>query len=326
MENISAKILPSYRAACAARMRELTRPSAARTLLAVGGDWLVIFGAAWVSGQARSLPVYLAALVLIASRQHALLVLFHEAAHGHLFRSRWLNDLCGRAFTGLPFGMSLERYREHHWKHHQYTNTPRDPDWGRKVEHPAWQFPKSPARFWRGFLPYLYGMGLVELWFARKVIGVDRPGLHGALVFYALAAAGLTAAGAWAQFALYWVLPYFLLVPPLMKVRSIAEHLALPNRGELTASRNIVGSPVESFFFGPHGNSLHLIHHLFPQVPWHRVEGLREELLRDESFRNGAHENIGYFLPWEGSVYRDLVKDEPEGGAFGDTNDEQQAA
>lgn len=326
MENASEKMPPSYRAVLSARMRELTRPSAARTILAVGGDWLLILGAAWASGQARSVPVYLAAVVLIASRQHALLVLFHEAAHGHLFRSRWLNDLCGRAFTGLPFGMSLGRYREHHWQHHQYTNTARDPDWGRKVEHPAWRFPKAPSRFWRDFLPYLYGFGLVELWFAGRVIGVDRRELPAALVFWAACAAALTVTGTWAQFALYWLLPYFLLVPPLMKVRSIVEHLALGNKGELTAARNVVGSPLESFFFGPHSNSLHLIHHLFPQVPWHRVAGLREELLGDEAYRAGAHENIGYFLPWEGSVYRDLVKEEPESGEFPKANEEKQAA
>jgi fatty acid desaturase len=276
--------------------------------LAVWGDWAIIFSAAALSQRyPHFISLYIAAVFLIASRQHALLVLMHEGAHGHLLPSRRWNDLAGNAFTAWPFGLSMEKYRDHHWKHHQHTNTEKDPDWGRKVEHPHWRFPKSERGFWRDFLPYLWGLGLMELWFARKVIGVSLRASPVSILFYAAVLGAVAASGAWLAVWKYWLVPYFVLLPILMKVRSIVEHLGLPNTSELTASRNIVGSPLEAFFFGPHGNSLHLVHHLYPQIPWFNVGKAQAVLKKQPGYREGAHESIGYFLPNGRSAYGELV-------------------
>lgn len=289
--------------------RALAGASVPATALALGGDWAIIALAIIVGAHyPDSWTTYMLCCVLIASRQHALLVLMHEGAHGHLLpRPRW-NDHLGNLATAWPFLMSLERYRDHHWRHHQFTNTAQDPDWGRKVESPHWTFPKSASRFWLDFIPYFKGLGIRELWFARKAIGVRGTQWKAALPFYVLLAVGLSISGGWGLWVKFWLVPFLTLLPVLMKVRSIVEHLGLPGTHSLNGARNIVGSPVEAFFFGPHGNNLHLMHHLYPQVPWHRLRKLRATLRKGDEFRAQAYENWGYFIPLPGATYFDLVR------------------
>lgn len=306
----------SYRLATSDLHRILTRTSAFRSLVALGGDWLLIIASAALSVAYPNWPTYLAACLVIASRQHALLVLMHEGAHQHLFSSQKWNDHLTNLFTAWPLGISMERYREHHMRHHQFTNSQMDPDWGRKVAHPHWQFPKTSLKFWRDFLPYAWGLGLKEMGFALYALGTRPRNSPEAFLFYATAIMVITYAHGWAPVLCYWAIPYLTILPVLMKVRSIAEHLGLPNQSELSASRNVIGSPIEAFFFGPHQNSLHLIHHLFPQVPWFNLATFRQGLRIDKHFSDNAHENRGYFLPFFNSALSDLTRAEPRPAAI----------
>lgn len=300
----------TYYALASSMFGQLSRPSLFRTAIALGGDWLVIAAVTYVSFQfSQFFSLYLFAVLVIASRQHALLVLMHEGAHGHLCSHKTANLLLSNLFASWPLAMCTERYRVHHWKHHQYTNTVQDPDWGRKVENPEWQFPKAKARFWRDFLPYLWGRGVREMWFAFSVIGVGFRSSPASLLFFGALFATLACTNGWLLFAKYWLVPALTILPVLMKVRSIVEHLALERTSELNSSRNILGNPLERFFFGPHGNALHLIHHLFPQIPWHNVGKLRQVILTDSDYAKHAHENHGYLWGTR-PVYFDLIRDE----------------
>jgi fatty acid desaturase len=201
----------------------------------------------------------------------------------------------------------MNAYRDHHWNHHRYTNTELDPDWNRKILAPQWQFPKTRIRFFRDLLPYCWGLGIAEMLFAVKILGRSAsvwPRVAHALVFISLLIGTLGPIRA----AAYWLAPYFLVLPLLMKVRSVVEHLGLPNKNALNGTRNIVASPVERFFFGPHWNNLHLVHHLFPNVPWHNVPKLQTELMQDQSYALQAYQNASYFLPSAHPVVNDLIR------------------
>jgi fatty acid desaturase len=315
----------SYRLATAGLHHVLIPVSILRTVLALSGDWLLIIASAALSYKfSSSLAVYLFACLIIASRQHGLLVMMHEGAHEHLFPNAKWNDRITNIVTSWPFGISMEKYREHHLQHHQFTNTEQDPDWGRKVEHPQWQFPKSSLRFWQDFLPYLWGLGVRELSFAIFALGVRPRTSPGAYIFYGILLTGITLTHSWLPVLKFWFLPFFAVLPLLMKVRSISEHLGLTNKTELSASRNIIGSPIEAFFFGPHSNALHLVHHLYPQIPWFNLWTMRTALRLDKSFREGAHENHSYFYPHPLSTPRDLLSSRV--AADTDSREKQKAA
>ena len=77
---------------------ELTRRSAWRASLAIVGDLAVIALAAAVAlAFWPNLLVLLPCIILIGTRQHALFVIAHDAAHYLLYENRTLNDLVGRA-------------------------------------------------------------------------------------------------------------------------------------------------------------------------------------------------------------------------------------
>lgn len=297
------KIVNTYRLP-----EEFRKISIGQTCVALCFDWGLIIASIAFSEHFKSLPVYLCSLLVIASRQHALFYLVHEAAHYHLCKSRKINNLISDLFCGWPIAISTERFRVHHWQHHKHTNTNLDPDWIRKVNNPHWQFPKGKKKFWSDFLGYFWGRGILEIYFALKIIGFSKREWFKASLYFAGMLSFFFFTKTFHYFLFYWVGAYFSFFPVLNKVRSIAEHLALPNTNTYNSSRNIYASPVEAFFFGPHGNSLHLVHHLYPNIPWHMVSSARECLVKnDQIYQSYAYENKGYFLGSENSVYVDLI-------------------
>ncbi|HUG78569.1 MAG TPA: fatty acid desaturase, partial [Burkholderiales bacterium] len=71
--------------------------------------------------------VVLIAVVVVGTRQHALFVIAHDAAHYLLYERRWLNDLVGRACATVQ-GLSMRTYRVIHRLHHNHLYGELDPD------------------------------------------------------------------------------------------------------------------------------------------------------------------------------------------------------
>ena len=113
------------------------------------GNWIGIVGC--VTAVAFSTwylhPVW---LLLIAARQHALLILLHDASHFLICRSKAWNDLIGDLLCGFPFGVATRSYRANHISHHEHLNTSDDPYLVRTVgprSHPEeWLFPMPHYR------------------------------------------------------------------------------------------------------------------------------------------------------------------------------------
>ena len=149
--------------AVAERLRALRTPSIPRFLLAVLFNYGLIALAITASETSGSWTfswvVWLLAIVIIAARQHALLVLMHEGAHRSISKDRNLNDVLSDLLCGAPLLVGTRSYRKAHLAHHQHLNTAEDPDWVRKVdnqtEREQWLFP-TRLPLWR-LLANLYG-------------------------------------------------------------------------------------------------------------------------------------------------------------------------
>ncbi len=100
-----------------------------RSAYAIFVQWLVISIMAYAAVHFDQWTLYVGALVVIATRQHALGVLMHEAAHYRLFSNRPLNDWISDFFLSYSVGLSTRLYRNHHASHHFYVNSVDDPDW-----------------------------------------------------------------------------------------------------------------------------------------------------------------------------------------------------
>lgn len=298
---------------------ELARLSQLRPLIsscAIVLDWTIIGLCVWAGETYPSWYVWMTGWFIIASRQHALLVLMHEGAHYRLGKRPWLNDLISDYLAAFPLFADTDGYRRHHWSHHRHLNTQQDPDWVRKTALPEWNFPKSKAELSWDLILNIYRAGkewvqLAWHFSVRQVMTREGFGtsVHLRKLFYFAALVGLTHfLGLWREVGLYWLTPLFLIFPSLQRIRSMAEHFALDYASELSQTRNVCGPSYETFFFGPHHVNLHLTHHMFPAVPFYNLPRLTAVLTENGVFSSSAHVNSSYILPSERSVFSDFMK------------------
>ena len=66
--------------------------------------------------------------IFIATRQNALAVQIHEAAHYHLFKNQKINDKFCNLFASYWIPNDVESYRVNHLKHHRFLHSENDPD------------------------------------------------------------------------------------------------------------------------------------------------------------------------------------------------------
>lgn len=299
-------------------LRELvlkhSRISFAKHLGFIAVDWIVIFGTAGLSRLFFHPLSYLAAAFVIATRQHALLIIMHDGAHFRLSNKRLLNDLTSDFLTAFPFLASTSWYRNHHAEHHRHLNTERDPDWARKVQSPEWQFPQAPAHLAKTLLKQVVFGGFE--WVSLMVLmGVKAPEGRRAkilkLVYYLTAVTVIQALNLWTELALYWAVPLLFIFPSLQRFRSMTEHFGLERSHEFKDARNTEAGPVESFLLSPHGTNYHLVHHLFPGIPHYNLAKAHEELKRFPLYEREAHRNDSYLFS-ENSVLNDLLAGPPK--------------
>jgi fatty acid desaturase len=259
--------------------------------------------------------VTLLCLFGIASFQHGLLVIMHDASHYRLFKNRDLNDFVANIFLAFPHFVTTEGYRLSHLLHHQFLNTDKDPDYVGRIGKPDWEFPKSKPRVFWLLTKDVFGNGFFEMLkklyrYARQAglkSGNNPSHAHAPMgyrqaspmfrwSYYALMCVSLTAFGVWTKYLLYWLLPAFWLLPAILRNRSLAEHFGLRWSHELNSSRNVIPNFIERIFLCPWGVNFHLNHHLFPSVPFYNLRKLENTLLENPFFRHNSHENVGYII------------------------------
>ncbi len=294
-------------------LKELSKVSKWKGLAYVLADWLTILGVASLAIYTANPVGYLFAMFIIATRQHALLIIMHDASHYRLVPNRRLNDLLSNLLIAYPMLIRTDAYRQNHLMHHSHTNTDDDPDWIRKADNPEWKFPKTRFQIARMLLNDLLGGGFInsliaiyDLGMAKKTNAsfVDRVGQYS---FLAVSMAIAIANGFGLTLFLLWYLPSFTFLPAILRIRSIAEHFGVENVHDLNASRNYHCNVIEQTIFAPHNVDYHLDHHLFPSVPFYNLQKLHLHLLTDPNYSQESHQSTGLFGVRRPTVERDVT-------------------
>ena len=299
-----------------AAAKPLQGPRPLAFALALAGDYLLLalviagmVSLAWQPAFWLLLPV---AWIIIAARQHAVLVLMHDATHGLASNKRWLNEVIGEWFCGAPMLVTMSKYRIDHLQHHRAVNGPDDPDWIRKLdaddEAAYWMFPRREHAFrflawsWAGSVRYLLRSFSHLSQSAPKTNEANQPDAlqrvikRGRQGLYLALALSLTWFGGWALFALLWLAPILLVLPMIMRLRSIAEHFAVPNDHALNATRTIRCGWLEAFLLAPHQVNYHLDHHLQASVSFAELPKLHQQFAEVPGYQGKAWINDGYFF------------------------------
>ncbi len=280
-------------------VRSLARRSAWRATLPILADLGVIALAAAAALAYWPNPVViLLAVLVIGTRQHALFVIAHDAAHYLLFDDRRANDAVGRACATVQ-GLSMCTYRVIHRLHHNNLYGELDPDTALHGGYPrgSWYLVKKLLKdlagltAWKTYAYFLGGApGLnTQTNFALRPLDDTSEKLRtearkdrdtviafqvAALVFFAIT-------GHLVQYLVLWVLPLVTVVQALLRLRAIAEHGATTDfSSPLTAARTNLAPAWLAWLLFPHHVNFHIEHHLYASVPHYSLPVLHDELVR----------------------------------------------
>ena len=304
-------------------VKVLSRISTLRAIYHITEVWAVIGLAVWLSGWvlplssgAWGLCVYLGAVAIIASRQHALMVLVHEAIHKRVSRTVWLNNNVTRLTAAFPIFISLSKWRFIHLYHHQYTYTKDDPDRAIYARYPlgSRKFRLLLLRDVCGLnvistLKYFIDLPFVTRTFNEKFLGEAGAERYrqtadmrlfmifwGAVLISGFAFGGLAFGK---LLVLYWLIPYCTLTQVFFRIRGAIEHGNVPDpENPYQQTRTYFIPPALSFFFAPKQVNYHLEHHLYPSIPFYNLPRMHAAL------QSVYEQELGYCEPFGTSLQK----------------------
>ncbi|KAL9599859.1 MAG: hypothetical protein Q9219_003553 [cf. Caloplaca sp. 3 TL-2023] len=263
-------------------------------------------------GQGLARAIYVAAVLVIASRLRALENLVHEASHNNLFSSTGLHhDL--QFLYAFPTFRIVEDYRRSHLIHHKFLGDRRkDPDVVRLYglgldklpEHRFWYLGVLPAT---GFLTYEYLVTTVLEFWQSPSARVSK------MVYWTAVLLGVVLANALRGFVNYYLVPLLVILPVTRYWAEISEHLGLDLRGVFGSSRSNIGF-VHRWYMNPHNDGYHAVHHLCSQVPFYLLPKAHVALM--ESSAEFAEKTVlshGFWETWhQMCTGRTMTKDSRE--------------
>ncbi|WP_199154673.1 guanitoxin biosynthesis L-arginine gamma (S) hydroxylase [Chromobacterium sp. ASV23] len=262
-----------------------------RAPLAVISDHGTILLFAWL---AHKFPLLIPiSIIVIGSRQRALATILHEASHLSLSENRNLGKILGTFLSGYLIFQSWDSYKQSHVlnHHHFLGNQHKDPDYSYYISSGVYNHQSKKQfiwkYFWRPILSLNTFSNIKYLLRHRLLESSSRQ----ELLFMLISLIGYTIIGssiAGPEFILlYWILPYLTSFQAISWFIELAEHYPLLGKSELDifSSRNRFGGLLENLLTGMHGERYHLIHHLFPRIPYWNIKKAHEILMQDSTYR-----------------------------------------
>ena len=278
-------------------VQNLTRRNPWRASAAILHDVLVLAGAIGAALWFWPNPlVIVLAVIVIGTRQHALFVIAHEAAHYLLFQNRRINDFAGRGCAMLQ-GLSMCTYRVIHRLHHNNLYGELDPDTALHGGYPrgkAYLVKKllkdlSGLTAWKTYAYFLGGAPALNTSTnvalrplddtSEKLRREARSDRNLVIAFHVALLAGFAWSGYLVPYLVLWVLPLVSVVQAILRLRAIAEHGATTDfSSPLTAARTNLGAAWLRWALFPHNVNYHVEHHLYASVPQYNLPALHAEM------------------------------------------------
>lgn len=235
-------------------------------------DWGAIIAIMLTSVWLDNFLVYLISVWAIGSFQFSIgEVLFHEASHYNLFRTRKLNDSLEFLYA-LPFFVDMTQYRFYHIPHHNRLHTKEDHIVEDYEIHGLNKLNKNI--FWLWFVKPI--MGYSGFFYLRYVIQLNpRKSALKFFLFWSPVIALCLYFNVFYLLILYWFVPLLWSFASFYYWSEIGEHY-----NTKTGTRSDI-SPLKNFFH--HNAGYHYIHHECPSIPWYNLSKAHKALCPNES-------------------------------------------
>jgi fatty acid desaturase/membrane-associated phospholipid phosphatase len=246
-------------------------------------EWTLIVVAMAVVIRWWSGPVIVLAALFIATRQHAILVLYHDGVHCLVARSRRVNDFIVNSVVGVPLLLPIHLYRALHLSHHRHLGADCDPERVLLYRGQPWTFrPLAAGALARQLAGDALAWNSIVMAFRylRETSGghalrLPRTRSYPELTIqYLVFACGVAGSYvlwpvATVHVVLLWFVPYVTVTQLLQKIRSFAEHATADADASLSCSwaPGLVGR----LTIWPYNINYHREHHSRPKVPWDRL-------------------------------------------------------
>jgi fatty acid desaturase len=233
-------------------LQQLSKRAPMRLLSQTLMEWICIVGLVIAATRIDHPAVSVACMLLIATRQHALLVLMHEYAHHQFSRRRaWINDMLGDALTALPFLITVHGFRRNHMAHHQHVKTDDDPNWIAAIKRPRYQYPKTKTQTYIEMAKHVVGWYTLEelnryTVDAGMAVRLPRRTRWFRMAYALIVFALIAYFELWLVVLLYWVVPLATFLMGLLYVHdrnAVSGHRWFENR-----ARQLDGA---DFFLSP---------------------------------------------------------------------------
>lgn len=292
---------------------EYNKLSPWRCYRSIAFQWLVIGLAIAFALHFEHWLAYLVAILVIATRQHALGVLGHDGCHYRIANNRTLNNFVANFFCWLPLWFTNSRYGYEHLAHHRFVNTDQDPYVADFRSNPAFAWPKSRREGAITLMRHFFGLEMPEAARVAKrsnIFSTTAPPLPKeekitAAVFLTLLVIFLWLSNGWLDYLLLWMLPLLTVGWFIIVVRTIAEHIGMEDFSGIEQTRHVQGSWWERAIFAPCGINYHLAHHVFPAVPWYKLPALHARLMQEPAYNQPNRIKQRYF--GRDSVWQDIT-------------------
>ena len=303
-----------------AQLRVLRPRSNGWGLALVAHAWGVIAASLWLVAHYPSPVVWLLAGIVIGSRQLGLLILMHDAAHGVLARSPWLNRLLGQLCCAWPTFADTRTYRAYHLRHHAHTLQAEDPDRGLTGHYPiarrslwrkCWRDISGQTGSTQRSLQARAACGVAGSPCGQRMAGIWRALGPQCLTNLALAL-GLCLLGQGVAYLLLWLLPLLTWQQLVLRLRNIAEHAVVPDANDpFGNARTTRANWLARALVAPYWVNYHLEHHLLMWVPCYRLP-LAHAFLKANGYGPRLTFSPGYL-----EVLREVTRTDSPGEAPG---------
>lgn len=240
----------------------LVKPSYFEWSRRVALNWLEIAVTLALANVVNQIWFYVVAILVLATRQHALAIMGHDAAHFTASRNRTINDWLACLFVFWPLGMGLDGYRKFHFAHHKWTGTPNDPElvhkrWAGR----EWETPITIARLTGYVAKDLAGFAVRDIFRLIQIVKpVSLRDKLGPLGWWTAALIAMYATGTLWMALLWWVsinTAYW----AIFRLRMMTEHVGTASTHRVSASW------WQRLVFMPHYTWCHYEHHRWPSIP-----------------------------------------------------------